>query len=197
MTKNVNIEFMTEQIKPRVLAAALTVFMRHGYKKVTMNDIAIETGISRPAIYLVFKNKQEIFKAVVVEFFSQATSEIRDGLEKLKTVEEKLRFAFEVWCIRPAISALEVPYTLELTETFNKYAGEQHQEGLSQFEQILESIIAPYDRVLAKRGLTPQGVAHMASLSGNGFKQEYKTLNELKEQINILITLILIALKKV
>ncbi|MBT4088230.1 MAG: TetR/AcrR family transcriptional regulator [Deltaproteobacteria bacterium] len=187
---------MAEQIKPRISAAALTVFMRHGYKKATMNDIAIEAGISRPAIYLVFKNKQDIFKAVVVEFFNQATSEIRNGLAKLKTVEEKLRFAFEVWYIRPAISAKEEPYSLELTETFNKYAEEQHQEGLSQFEQILESIIAPYSKVLAKNGLNPQGLAHMLSLSGNGFKQEYKSLSELKEQINILTTLILFALKK-
>ena len=188
---------MTEQIKPKILAAALTVFMRYGYKKVTMNDIAIEAGISRPAIYLVFKNKQDIFKAVVVDFFSQATLEIQNGLTKLETVEEKLRFAFEVWYIRPAISAEKVPYSLELTETFNKYAEEQHQEGLSQFEQILELIIAPYAKVLANHGLTPQGVAHMLSLSGNSFKQEYKSLNELKEQINILITLTLFALKNV
>ncbi len=187
---------MSEQAKPKILEAAMAVFMRHGFKKVTMNDIAVEAGISRPAIYVFFKNKREIFKNVVVEFFNQATSAIRSGLANLETVEEKLRFAFDVWCIRPAMEAEISPYALELTETFEQYAEKQHQEGLLQFEQILESIFAPHAKVLASYGITPHGVAHVLSVSGNGFKQQYKKPDELKEQINILITLALVSIKE-
>jgi len=52
----------------KVLAAALDVFLRYGYKRVTMNDIAEAAGISRPALYLVFESKEEIYKSVYEHF---------------------------------------------------------------------------------------------------------------------------------
>jgi AcrR family transcriptional regulator len=50
--------------RDKILAAALDVFVRYGYKRVTMNDIAAAAGISRPALYLVFESKEDIFKGV-------------------------------------------------------------------------------------------------------------------------------------
>lgn len=169
--------------------------MRHGFKKVTMNDIAEEAGMSRPAVYLIFKNKTDIFKEVVIQFFDQATSEIQDGLGRCDTAGEKLRLAFEVWYVRPAESAVDTPYTLELTETFDKYAGEQHKDGMRQFEEILESILSPYSDVLENQNLTPKGLARMLGLAGNGFKQENCGPEKMKELIDALITLVLAVLE--
>ncbi len=46
-----------------ILQAAHNVMLRYGFSRVTMDDIAKECGISRPALYLFFKNKQEIYRA--------------------------------------------------------------------------------------------------------------------------------------
>ena len=53
---------MASDKKSRILAAARDVFIRYGYKRVTMGDIAKAAGMSRPALYLVFQCKPEIFK---------------------------------------------------------------------------------------------------------------------------------------
>ena len=45
-----------------VLTAAADVFARYGFKRTTLADIADAAGISRPALYLLFKNKEDLFK---------------------------------------------------------------------------------------------------------------------------------------
>lgn len=45
-----------------VRTAAIGVFVRYGYGKATMADIAAAAGISRPALYLLFANKETLFR---------------------------------------------------------------------------------------------------------------------------------------
>jgi len=47
-----------------ILDAALSVFGRLGYRRTSMDAIAEECGVSRPTLYLRFKNKHELFLAV-------------------------------------------------------------------------------------------------------------------------------------
>jgi len=46
-----------------ILDAALAVFCRYGYRKTSMLDIAQAAGMSRAALYLHFKNKEDVFRA--------------------------------------------------------------------------------------------------------------------------------------
>lgn len=47
----------------RILDAALAVFCRYGYRKTSMLDIAQAADMSRAALYLHFKNKEDVFRA--------------------------------------------------------------------------------------------------------------------------------------
>ncbi len=46
-----------------ILDAALPVFVRYGFQKTSMADIAKAAGISRASLYLAFNNKEELFRA--------------------------------------------------------------------------------------------------------------------------------------
>jgi AcrR family transcriptional regulator len=48
----------------RVLEAALRVFARYGFRRTSMADVAAEAGVSRPALYQWFANKEALFRAV-------------------------------------------------------------------------------------------------------------------------------------
>ena len=48
-----------------ILESAIAVITRYGYRRSSMADIANEAGISRPAIYLHFKNKEQIVQAAM------------------------------------------------------------------------------------------------------------------------------------
>lgn len=54
-----------EKTRLKVLEAALKLFSQHGYSHTTFNMIAREAGFSRGPIYWHFRNKDELYEAVI------------------------------------------------------------------------------------------------------------------------------------
>ncbi|MDF1630208.1 MAG: TetR family transcriptional regulator [Alcanivoracaceae bacterium] len=54
-----------EKTRQKVIEAALKLFSRNGYSQTTLAMIAAETGYSRGPIYWHFKNKDELFQAIL------------------------------------------------------------------------------------------------------------------------------------
>ncbi|WP_313088322.1 TetR family transcriptional regulator [Pseudomonas sp.] len=54
-----------EQTRLKIIAAALELFSRNGYSNTTLAMIADEAGFSRGPIYWHFKNKDELYQAVL------------------------------------------------------------------------------------------------------------------------------------
>jgi AcrR family transcriptional regulator len=48
-----------------VLAAAVEVFGRYGFQKTSMETVAKAAGISRPGLYLLFPNKEQLYRATM------------------------------------------------------------------------------------------------------------------------------------
>ena len=53
--------------KKKIIEEALILFSEKGYSDVYVNDIAKAVGIKAPSLYKHFKNKQEIFNAILEE----------------------------------------------------------------------------------------------------------------------------------
>ncbi len=54
-----------ESVRVSILEAAQGLFSKYGYKKTTMEDIAQELHKGKSSLYYYFKNKEEIFQAVI------------------------------------------------------------------------------------------------------------------------------------
>lgn len=50
-----------------IVAAALEVFVEHGFAATTLADVARRAGVTKGTVYLYFANKEALFKAVVRE----------------------------------------------------------------------------------------------------------------------------------
>ncbi|MCU0463766.1 MAG: TetR/AcrR family transcriptional regulator [Anaerolineae bacterium] len=57
---------MNDERQQRVLDAAQRLFLKYGYDKTTVNDIAAEAGISKGAVYLHFKSKEAVMDALIL-----------------------------------------------------------------------------------------------------------------------------------
>lgn len=57
--------------KENIIKTALSLFLEKGYEKTSLNDIAREVGITKPAIYHHFKNKAQLFHQVLTLFFEE------------------------------------------------------------------------------------------------------------------------------
>ncbi len=53
------------ETRTQILDAAERVFQRDGVLSASLNDIATEAGVTRGAIYWHFKNKHDLFMAMV------------------------------------------------------------------------------------------------------------------------------------
>ncbi|MDD3051870.1 MAG: TetR/AcrR family transcriptional regulator [Candidatus Cloacimonetes bacterium] len=76
----------------KIIENALELFLKKGYDKTSMNEIANKIGISKPAIYHHFKNKESLALSVV-DFFEEKTR--KWSIEKcasLKSAEDFLDF---------------------------------------------------------------------------------------------------------
>src|SRR5713226_6921305 len=50
------------EARDRIITTAVRVFSKKGYHQATMEDIAKEMGVSKGALYLYFKSKEELFE---------------------------------------------------------------------------------------------------------------------------------------
>lgn len=74
-----------DEVREHLVQAARQVFMRYGFKKTALDDIAKEARKGKSTIYYYFKSKDEIFKAVI-----EAEAEIRNQTidEQVSAVED-------------------------------------------------------------------------------------------------------------
>lgn len=130
-----------DEVKDTIINVARHIFSRFGFKKTTMDEIAIASRKGKSSIYYYFSSKEEIFKAVVEKEASilkleliKANSEAVSPAEKLKqhvlirmhTLEKLANF----------YSAIKDDYLshLDFIETIRK---KYDQEEIQMMEAIL------------------------------------------------------------
>jgi AcrR family transcriptional regulator len=75
-----------------IIDAAEKLFFSSGYENVTMDDLAKELEMSRAALYLTFKNKEEIYAAIAIRASKIVSRMFREINQKERTGIEKIRF---------------------------------------------------------------------------------------------------------
>ncbi len=77
-------------IRDAIIDSARHVFSRFGYRKATMDSIARAARKGKSSIYYYFKNKEEIFLAVVEREANAVKEEIRNAISSTADPKEKL-----------------------------------------------------------------------------------------------------------
>ncbi|MFZ0892563.1 MAG: helix-turn-helix domain-containing protein [Thermoplasmata archaeon] len=70
------------QARDRIVAAARVVFRREGFWSATMDDIAREIGVSKGALYLYFRTKNDLLEEIQNRFRSEVLQGWEGLLEK-------------------------------------------------------------------------------------------------------------------
>jgi AcrR family transcriptional regulator len=74
-----------------ILEAALDCFAERGYAATRLEDVAARAGVTKGTAYLYFKNKEELFKAVVGGYIVPAIEQIEGAARAPGPVSELLR----------------------------------------------------------------------------------------------------------
>ncbi len=98
------------ELKRRIQDKALEHFLKFGFSKVTMNEIAEELGISKKTIYQFFASKEELLSEVITMLHERTANDIETLINDTNIdFERKLQGALD---ILTAFHARMTPYIL-------------------------------------------------------------------------------------
>ncbi len=120
---------MTQAIPTRekIIQQATGLFAERGYFGVSMQTLAKESGVSKPALYYHFKSKEKLFLTVLEAVFGRLLTEITAAAKKSRNPAEALIRVLETY----------FSFTLERPE-----AGLLHpQPGLSLEHEVSKTVI--------------------------------------------------------
>jgi AcrR family transcriptional regulator len=181
---------MTDDKKSKILAAARSVFLSYGFKRVNMNDIAEAAGVSRPALYVLFKNKEEIFIAAYLRWVEETIAQVEAAMAKTTSPMEKIARAFEIWSVGPFELTMASPAAQELLDCNFLFAQAARKQGDSTFEATIAPVVAHLSETLPAASLIAPGrIAHVLVSAVRGFKQASATPDDMRGLIDELLLL--------
>ncbi len=175
------------QKEARVIEAAARVFRRLGFARTSMEAIASEAGMSRPALYLVFPGKDEIFAATVEHLGQALLEELRDGAAGLSSPGERLAAICRRWVVEGFERAAEHPEQRDLTDP--------GREPVKQVYLRLESLVEGEIAALGTSRPSAAAVARMLVASMRGLKDAAGSVEEARALIDLQIALVLAGLR--
>jgi AcrR family transcriptional regulator len=82
-----------EKRKEEILKQAFALFSQKGYQNTSLSQLADECRISRPTLYLYFRDKEEIFRFAIKQFTDKMITDYKDAArDRDKSATDILRF---------------------------------------------------------------------------------------------------------
>ena len=82
----------SDEKKELVLRAASEVFARYGFDKTTLDDIGKRAGLNKASLYYYFKNKEDLFVAVVLAETQTFLADLQARTLAYPDVRKQIRF---------------------------------------------------------------------------------------------------------
>ncbi|MDZ4668180.1 MAG: TetR/AcrR family transcriptional regulator [bacterium] len=86
---------MSEEVKNKIIKEAGTLFLKYGFKSITMDDIARELGISKKTLYQFFEDKNSLVDQAVIDHImgeeavcNQLSNEVENPLERMLLITD-------------------------------------------------------------------------------------------------------------
>lgn len=189
----------TEARRTRILQGALEVFLAYGYTRTTMDDIARAAEVSRPALYLVFKNKTDIYRAIGSCLLAKSVAAARDALAGEGVFSERMATALDEALFQTMARIHESPHGEEIVDMKNSLAADLIERWRGDLADVMEEAIAAEAQRrstdLEARGLTACGLADVVLDGLEGMKARGASRNDMARGIERLVALVEIALR--
>lgn len=160
-----------------ILDAAFRAFATYGYRRTAMDDIAKGAGISRSALYLHFRNKEDIFRSLAARYFDEALRDMVGALERPgQTLEQALLAAFIAKDGKFMEAVLTTPHGEELMDAGFSVTGDLAAAGEARMIDALGEWLS---RRPIPQGLgTARDVAGTIITSVKGLKTSVRGMEE-------------------
>lgn len=177
-----------------IMEAAIGVFLRYGFKKTSMDDLARAAGISRQGLYLHFPSKDELFTQAATWFAEQGLAAMRAALaRKDLPLEARLIGAFDALHVQRDGSRMSLEHMNEIVATARQLAGPVLEAfDLTLIEELTRALeTGGADVPWRSSGLTAKALAQHLHAASHGLKHYACTAAEYQDGIHIAVRLVL------
>lgn len=163
-----------------ILDAAFHAFATYGFRRTTMDDIARGVGISRSALYLHYRNKDDVFRTLAERYFTEAMVAMEAALMAPgQTPEQALIAAFVAKDGKFMDVVLGTPHGSELLDAGMTLTRDLAGQAEARKIAILSRWLAALP--MADGIGTPETVARTIMVSAMGLKFPGQTLDGYRE----------------
>jgi AcrR family transcriptional regulator len=127
-----------------ILAAAAKVFAHRGYAGTKVADIAAEAGVSSGLVHHYFETKAEVFRTLIDQLMSSATTTPREALDREGSPLESLRWMLQqmlqgaTYASEYYMLALQVQMSEAVPEDIRATVVDSGAEGMALMIQVVE-----------------------------------------------------------
>lgn len=118
------------------MMAAFETFRAYGFRRTSMEDIAKAAGMSRAALYLHFRNKEDIQRSMTVAYYDSVASKVEEAFSQEGSVADLLTAAFAEHAGETFKLLLESPHGDELLDTHNSASHAEAKTGQEKVAKV-------------------------------------------------------------
>jgi AcrR family transcriptional regulator len=172
------------QRREHILDTALEAFLRYGYRKTSMEDVARAAKISRPGLYFLFSSKEDLFVAAVTRALEADIAAAQRILaDAQRPLRDRLLDAFDRWTGRYL-----GPMTRDLPSVLD-----EHPEQLAaltaeypkKFSTLVETALAQ------DRAVRANDTAQTLISAAVGIKHQVDTRDDYLARLNVAIDVLI------
>jgi AcrR family transcriptional regulator len=130
----------------RILDGARAAFLRFGFERSSIADIAKGAGVSRTAVYHYFPGKEEVLHAVVEELHAGSLAAARTALEKSQTLDSALTGLLQAKFGRTLAVITESPHGIELVDATHRLTGPATRAADDDFQALVVNALVRHGR---------------------------------------------------
>ena len=157
-----------------ILESAKTCFLRFGYSKTSLDDIAKTAKLSRPLLYRKFSNKGAIFAALYDDVFETQLQCALDSLARPGSKAQRLERVVAIVCVDPYEMISKAPMAQEFWEAC-----------VELIPEILERHKRKWRALLGK--LLPKQLVEVFDLALDGLYADMPSIAVYRQRIGVLI----------
>jgi AcrR family transcriptional regulator len=180
----------------RLLEAARVTFLRFGFKKTSMGEVARAADVSRQALYLHFPTKEEMFRSAVRYFLETGLAGASARLGDDQPVEKKLSGGFDEWVGRYV--GMVGADVADLEVASKRLVGSLIVEHEEAFVDMVTKTIrgSGLPRAYRPRGLKARQLAEMLCATARGLKHGCATRAEFAERFDVAVRVLCAPLRE-
>jgi AcrR family transcriptional regulator len=127
--------------REKIIASAVDVFGRYGFRRTSMELLAEAAGVSRPALYQYFRNKQDVFAAVAELVGARMAEDARAAAAAGASAGERL-YAVLAVKLETAIGVSGAAHLAELIAEADAMSLDAHGAVKQPLARVLEEVVA-------------------------------------------------------